>query len=146
MMPNFSIRQSSEPIACGCALCGATVRWAAGPRLCVDDDVPAVACRDCGRRNAPELTTLLEGLEAYAGERADLQTRRDQCLDLVLSLAAIQHGDAANLTYLRAVGALLDALPQVQIALAIEAAWQSNPEARNRVRVMPLPVARGRAV
>jgi hypothetical protein len=144
MNPTFSIRQSSEPIACGCALCGNVVRWAAGPRLCVDGDVPAVACRDCGRRRAPELAALLEGIEAYAGERSDLQAKRDQCLDLVLGLTAIQHGDVENLTYLRAVGSLFDALPQVQIALAIEAAWQSNPEARNRVRVMPMPPVRSR--
>jgi hypothetical protein len=144
MSPTFSIRQSSEPIACGCATCGNAVRWAAGPRLCVDGDVPAVVCRDCGRRHAPALAALLEGIEAYAGERAELQAKRDQCLDLVLSLAAVQHGDATNLTYLRAAGALFDALPQVQIALAIEAAWQSNPEARNRVRVMPMPASRSR--
>ena len=145
MTPSFSIRQSAEPISCGCALCGAAVRWAVGPRLCVDGDVPGVACRDCGRRYAPALETLLEAIESYPGERAELANTRDRCMDLVLSLSAVQHGDPANLTYLRAIGALFEAMPKAQIALAIEAAWQSNPDARNRVRVMPMPAGRRRS-
>ena len=144
MAQTFSIRHDDTPATCGCALCGTIVRWAAGPRLCLDGDPPRVICRDCGQRCAPSLAGLIEGLEAYPGERAELLAKRERCLELVRSLGAMHHGDPGHLPYLRAVGALFDALPQVQIAIANEAAWLSNPDARNRVQIIAMPVARRR--
>jgi hypothetical protein len=66
-MATLTIQTHACPLT-SCALCGKSIIQASGPHLYLGESAETV-CRDCGKRQAPELVALLDlaGVAARVG-------------------------------------------------------------------------------
>lgn len=100
-MERFTIRYTDDCPGTSCPLCGQSHRGPHGPRLFLENHAAPV-CRNCGKRQAPNLVALLD--LAVTAERVGRQCRHllTPPMESLLDLARAAENYSASEPRLRA--------------------------------------------